>query len=65
LICQLQGRAADLKYIESVARTIANVATSNKIIVEKSTVPVKAAESIIQILTANHKADVQFQVYLT
>jgi UDPglucose 6-dehydrogenase len=42
----LQGRAADLKYIESAARMIASVSTKSKIVVEKSTVPVKAAESI-------------------
>ena len=39
-----KGRAPDLKYIESAARTIARVAQAEKIIVEKSTVPVKAAE---------------------
>lgn len=33
-----------MKYIESAARNIANVAKENKIVVEKSTVPVKAAE---------------------
>jgi UDPglucose 6-dehydrogenase len=44
------GRAADLRYIESVARTIAEVATTPKIIVEKSTIPVKTAETIQQIL---------------
>ena len=47
------GRAADLRYIESVARTIAEVATTPKIIVEKSTIPVKTAETIQQILAAN------------
>lgn len=47
------GRAADLRYIESVARTIADVATSGKIIVEKSTIPVKTAEAIKEILAAN------------
>ncbi|MFH1499123.1 MAG: UDP-glucose 6-dehydrogenase, partial [Verrucomicrobiota bacterium] len=47
------GRAADLRYIESVARTIAEVATTPKIIVEKSTIPVKTAETIQQILQAN------------
>ena len=60
--CLLQGRAADLKYIESAARKIAEVSTSDKIVVEKSTVPVKAAESISQILFANHRADVKYQV---
>lgn len=47
------GRAADLRYIESVARTIAEVADSPKIIVEKSTIPVKTAETIKDILAAN------------
>lgn len=46
------GRAADLRYIESVARTIAEVATTPKIIVEKSTIPVRTAETIKQILAA-------------
>lgn len=47
------GKAADLRYIESVARTIAEVATTPKIIVEKSTIPVKTAETIQQIIVAN------------
>ena len=47
------GRAADMRYIESVARTIAEVADSPKIIVEKSTIPVKTAETIKDILAAN------------
>ena len=57
-----QGRAADLKYIESAARKIAEVATNSKIVVEKSTVPVKAAESISQILMANQQPNIKFQV---
>jgi len=47
------GRAADLRYVESVARTIAEHANGPKIIVEKSTIPVKTAESILTILAAN------------
>jgi len=47
------GRAADLRHIESVARTIAEVADGSKIIVEKSTIPVKTAETIKTILAAN------------
>jgi UDPglucose 6-dehydrogenase len=47
------GRAADLRYVESVARTIAEVADGFKIIVEKSTIPVKTAETIKTILSAN------------
>jgi UDPglucose 6-dehydrogenase len=48
-----QGRAADLRYIESVARTIAEHAQGDKIIVEKSTIPVKTAEAIKTILANN------------
>ena len=47
------GRAADLRYVESVARTIAEHADAPKIIVEKSTIPVRTAESISTILKAN------------
>src|SRR5215213_8335298 len=47
------GRAADLRFIESVARTIAQHANGPKIIVEKSTIPVKTAETIKDILSAN------------
>ncbi|XP_025422359.1 UDP-glucose 6-dehydrogenase [Sipha flava] len=57
-----KGRAADLTYVENCARTIAQVSTSDKIVVEKSTVPVRAAESILKILSANHKPKVKFQV---
>ena len=49
------GRAADLRYVESCARQIAKVAKGDKIVVEKSTLPVRTAESIKQILTANAK----------
>ena len=61
----MKGRAADLKYIESAARKIAEVAPSSKIVVEKSTVPVKAAESVTAILLANQKPGVKYQVYTT
>jgi UDPglucose 6-dehydrogenase len=55
------GRAADLSYVESVARTIAEHAHGPKIIVEKSTIPVKTAESILAILAANARG-LRFQV---
>ena len=45
-----KGMAADLKFIELCARTIASVATSEKIVVEKSTVPVRTAATIKSIL---------------
>lgn len=57
-----KGRAADLTYLESAARRIAEVATSDKIVVEKSTVPVKSADAIKKILTSNTKHGVKFQI---
>ena len=55
------GRAADLRFIEAVARTIAEHADSGKIIVEKSTIPVKTADTITTILSSNTKG-LKFQV---
>lgn len=49
------GRAADLKYIEKCARKIAAVSEGDKIVVEKSTLPVRTAESIKAILHSNAK----------
>ncbi len=49
------GRAADLRFFEKCARRIANVAETGKIIVEKSTLPVRTAESIKRIIDANSK----------
>ncbi|XP_068918310.1 UDP-glucose 6-dehydrogenase isoform X3 [Tenebrio molitor] len=57
-----KGRAADLKYVEGAARMIAEIAQSDKIVVEKSTVPVRAAESILKILSANQKPGVSYQI---
>lgn len=56
-----EGKAPDLKYVEAVARKIAATTTEPKIVVEKSTVPVKAAESITKILKSN-APDVPFDV---
>jgi UDPglucose 6-dehydrogenase len=56
------GRAADLRYIESAARLIAEVSEGNKIIVEKSTIPVKTAEAIKAIIAANSPHNATFQV---
>lgn len=47
-----KGMAADLKYVELCAREIAKVSTENKIVVEKSTLPVRTAQSIKTILEA-------------
>jgi len=56
------GRAADLRYIESAARLIAEVSEGNKIIVEKSTIPVKTATAIQTIIAANCTSGAAFQV---
>lgn len=45
-----KGMAADLKYIELCARQIAAVAKNDKIVVEKSTLPVRTAEALKNIL---------------
>ncbi len=55
------GKAADLTYWESAARMIADVSKSDKIVVEKSTVPVKTAEAIEKILTHNNNG-IHFQI---
>jgi len=47
------GRAADLRYVEKCARKIAEVAEEGKIVVEKSTLPVRTAESVKRILESN------------
>ena len=56
-----KGFAADLKYIESCANHIAKVSKSNKIVVEKSTVPVRTSEKIKEILKSKNK-NVDFQI---
>jgi len=57
-----RGMAADLKYIELAARQIAKLSTSDKIIVEKSTLPVRTASSIKDILENNCNPNVSFQI---
>ena len=49
------GRAADLQYWELTARAIVEHAGDDKIVVEKSTLPVRAAEAMRRILMANDK----------
>ncbi|KAL4438965.1 hypothetical protein ABPG77_006902 [Micractinium sp. CCAP 211/92] len=57
------GKAADLTYWEGAARVIASVSTSSKIIVEKSTVPVKTADAIEKVLRRNcTNPDVHFEI---
>ena len=56
-----KGMAADLKYIELCARQIARVAKTDKIVVEKSTLPVRTASAIKEILEHTGNG-VQFQI---
>ena len=56
-----KGQAADLKYIELAARQTARVSTSDKNIVEKSTLPVRTAEALKSILY-NTGSGAKFQV---
>lgn len=56
-----KGMAADLKYVELCARQIAKVSKSDKIIVEKSTLPVKTAAAIKNILD-NTGSGVRFDI---
>ena len=56
-----KGMAADLKYIELCARQIAKVSKDDKIIVEKSTLPVRTAEALKTILDLTGNG-VKFQI---
>ena len=56
-----KGMASDLKYIELCARQIAKVAKTDKIVVEKSTLPVRTAEAVKSILD-NTGNGVKFQI---
>ncbi len=55
------GEAADLQYWEQTARRIAELSTFPKIVVEKSTLPVRTAEAMARILRANSQT-IQFEV---
>ena len=55
------GMAADLRYFISSAEHIAKVAKDNKIVVEKSTLPVRTAEKIKEILNKNQK-EARFEI---
>ena len=56
-----KGFAADLSFVEKCARQIAEVASSDKIVIEKSTLPVRTAEKIKEVLSSNTKG-VYFEV---
>ena len=49
------GKAADLQYWEKTARQILRNSTTSKIVVEKSTLPVRTAEAMERILNSNNR----------
>ena len=55
------GMAADLQYVEACAKDIAKNSKSNKIVVEKSTLPVRTAEKIKEILMEN-SSNIHFDI---
>jgi len=56
-----EGKAVDLQFIEQTARRIKENSKSNKIVVEKSTIPVRAAETLANILHSDNNS-VQFEI---
>jgi UDPglucose 6-dehydrogenase len=58
----LSDGAVDLSFIEGVARDIAGAMTSYKIVVDKSTVPVKTGEKVGETIKRYCKAKVDFDV---
>ena len=55
------GMAADLRYVEACAKQIGQVAKTDKIVVEKSTLPVRTAEKIKEILVDNSEG-IHFEI---
>jgi len=55
------GMAADLSYVEACAKDIAKYSKSDKIIIEKSTLPVRTAERIKEVLEEN-SSDIHFEI---
>lgn len=56
-----KGKASDLQYLEKTAHAIVAASDSSKIIVEKSTLPVRTAEALEKILNSNAKG-IRFDV---
>lgn len=56
------GSASDTRNCEDCARMIARFATSDKVVVEKSTVPVRTAAAMKEVLNANSSNNVSFEV---
>ncbi|KAK5105761.1 hypothetical protein LTR62_002181 [Meristemomyces frigidus] len=63
LVGQGAGSASDLAYVEAAARRIAEVSTSDKIVVQKSTVPCGTAQTLRHIFASvAQNTDVNFEI---
>lgn len=58
----LANGRADLSYVAGAAREIAEAADSYKVIVDKSTVPVKTGERVLQAIKQYNKHNIDFDV---
>jgi len=58
----LPDGSADLSYVERVSREIAKVASVYKLIVEKSTVPVKTSQQILKTVKLYNKKGIELEV---
>jgi UDPglucose 6-dehydrogenase len=56
------GKAANLEYVEKCAREIAKSSNGHKIVVEKSTLPVRTAEAVKRILSISGNGNATFDV---
>jgi len=48
-----KGYAADLQHVENAAKLIAEISSDDKIVIEKSTLPVRTAERLKKIINLN------------
>ncbi|KAH8584618.1 UDP-glucose 6-dehydrogenase [Cryptosporidium sp. chipmunk genotype I] len=58
-----KGEALDLSMMEDCCRTISKFSETSKVVIEKSTVPVKTSESLLEVLySCRTRKDVEFTV---
>ncbi len=59
------GQASDLRWVEASARQVAKFARGHTIVVEKSTLPVRTAQAIKEILRTTNKVDLNNKSHST
>ena len=57
-----KGYAADLQHVENAAKLIAEISSDDKIVIEKSTLPVRTAERLKKIINLNKKDNINFEI---